>query len=247
MGIFKWIAGGLGFALSGPIGALIGIVIGSLIEKGGEQPTKHRNFSGGAGHGTQTIQGDFKVSLLVLMAAVMKADGKVVKSELDYVKLQLGRMMGQEAVPEMLTILRDLLKKDIPLPEVCKQIAENMDYSYRLQLLHLLFGISQADGVVDDSEVKVIEQIAFYLDITREDLASIKAMFVKDTQSAYKVLEIESSATDAEVKKAYRKMAVKYHPDKVAHLGEHLQEQAKEKFQELNKAYEEIKSERGFH
>lgn len=244
MSKLKWIAGGLGFVLTGPIGALIGVALASVIERSGVMSsTKHRSMgSGGPG---QTVQGDFSVSLLVLIAAVMKADGKVVKSELDYVKVQLGRMMGQEAVPQSLQLLRDIIKQEIPLPQVCKQISTNMQYSYRLELLHLLFGISQADGEVHPDEIKVIEEIAFYMDISRDDIGAIKAMFVKEVDSSYKILEIEADATNDEVKKAYRKMAVKFHPDKVAHLGEDLQNQAKEKFQKVQSAYEEIKTKRG--
>ena len=70
-------------------------------------------------------------------------------------------------------------------------------------------------------------------------------MFVKNTESAYKILEISPEASNEEVKKAYKRMAIKYHPDKVSHLGEDVQRQAKEKFQQLNAAYEEIKKERG--
>lgn len=249
MGKLGWIGAGLGFVLSGPIGALVGGALGAIIESSGvKQGTKFKNkhvpFGQSRPQG-QTVQGDFSVSLLVLIAAVMKADGKVMKSELDYVKVQLGKMVGAEAMPQLMHILRDLLKKDIPVQEVCRQIQSNLQYSYRLELLHLLFGISQADGHIDDREVLIIEKIAFYLDISRDDMASIKAMFVKDTHSAYQILEIDSSVTDDEVKKAYRKMAVKYHPDKVAHLGDELQKQAKEKFQRVQQAYEDVKKQRG--
>ena len=71
-------------------------------------------------------------------------------------------------------------------------------------------------------------------------------MFYKDANAAYKILEVKEKATDTEVKKAYRKMAVKYHPDKLTHLGEEFQKSAKEKFQKVNEAYETIKKERGF-
>lgn len=244
MGKLGWIGAGLGFVLTGPMGAIVGGILGSIIERSGvTKGTKHVPF--GQARQENTVQGDFSVSLLVLISAVMKADGKVLKSELDYVKVQLGRMVGQQALPQSLQLLRDLLKKDIPVQEVCQQISTNMQYSYRLELIHLLFGISQADGEVHESEVKVIEKIAYYLDISRDDIASIKAMFVKDAESAYKILEIEPNVTDAEVKKAYRKMAVKYHPDKVAHLGDDLQNKAKEKFQKVQQAYEDIKTKRG--
>ncbi len=69
-------------------------------------------------------------------------------------------------------------------------------------------------------------------------------MFVPETDSSYKILEIERTASNDEVKKAYRKMAMKYHPDKVSHLGEDYRKSADEKFKKVNEAYEKIKKER---
>ena len=74
---------------------------------------------------------------------------------------------------------------------------------------------------------------------------SIQSMFVRNTNSDYKILEVGPSATDAEIKKAYRKMAAKYHPDKVTHLGNELRSLAEEKFKSLNDAYQAIKKQRG--
>ena len=125
------------------------------------------------------------------------------------------------------------------------QIKQNMDYSARLQLIHFLFGVAAADGHVHLNEIAVVEEIAHYMNIQFNDIASIKAMFVKDTESAYNILEITHDATDEELKKAYRKMAVKYHPDKVSQLGTDVENAAKEKFQQLNAAYEQIKKQRG--
>jgi DnaJ like chaperone protein len=119
-----------------------------------------------------------------------------------------------------------------------------MDYSSRLQLLHLLFNIAVADGMVNAAEIDAIEKMAGYLGIASSDYMSIRNMFVPETDSAYKILEIEPSATDDEVKKAYRRMAMKYHPDKVGHLGEEFRKSADEKFKKVNEAYEKIKKER---
>jgi DnaJ like chaperone protein len=174
----------------------------------------------------------------------MKADGKVVKSELDYVKQFFIRQFGQETAKEALVMLRDLLKKEIPLRDVCMQIGRNMDYSSRLQLLHLLFGVAGADARFHPSEIKLIETISGYLGIASTDYLSIRNMFIPETDSAYKILEIEASATNDDVKKAYRKMALKYHPDKVIHLGEEFRKTAEEKFKKVNEAYEKIKKER---
>ena len=239
MGRFgKWLGGGLGFVMGGPICGLLVFRVGAMVESNSVDTS---TFSPGQ---VRTTQGDFGVSLLVLIAAVMKADGKVVKSELDYVKQFFLRQFGRESAAEASIMLRDLLKKDIPIRDVCQQIGRNMDYSSRLQLLHLLFNISIADGVVQPSEQDIIEKISGYLLISSTDFISIKNMFVPETDSALKILEIERSASDEDIKKAYRKMAMKYHPDKVSQLGEDYRKSAEEKFRKVNEAYEKIKKER---
>jgi DnaJ like chaperone protein len=191
-----------------------------------------------------TTPGAFGMSLLVLIAAVMKADGKVVKAELDYVKEFFVRQFGRETAREALVMLRDLLKQEIPLRDVCLQISRNMDYSSKLQLLHLLFGVSASDRRIDKAEISVIETISGYLGISNTDYLSIRNMFIPETDSAYKILEIDPSVSNDEVKKAFRQMAMKYHPDKVSHLGEDFRRTADEKFKKVNEAYEKIKKER---
>ncbi len=241
MGKFaKWIGGGLGWAVGGPLGAIIGFTLGSVIDGAGQVLEK------GTSQGTslRTTPGGYIMSLLVLIAAVMKADGKVMRSELDYVKNFLRQNFGEEPAAEATSMLRDLLGQNIPVADVCRQIQMNMNYSARLQLLHFLFGIAQADKAVTDREQQLIEFIASSMGISANDISSIKAMFVRDTGYAYKILEIDPSATDEEVKKAYRRMAMKYHPDKVAQLGEDVQKAAQDKFRTVNEAYEEIKKER---
>ena len=235
MGKFgKWIAGGLGWAVFGPIGGILGFAIGSMFET--PEFAKTKTYS-------STTTGSFAMTLLVLVAAVMKADGRVLKSELDFVKKYFKQSFGEESAAEAIKMLRDILNQNIPINSVGLQIKQNLDYSSRLQLLHLLFGVAQADGRVDVSELNTIASIAGYMGVNSKDFESIKSMFVADVDSAYKILEIDKNATDDEVKKAYRKMAVKFHPDKVSHLGEDFQKQAKEKFQKVSDAYEKIKKE----
>ncbi|MDK2979309.1 MAG: DnaJ like chaperone protein [Bacteroidales bacterium] len=237
MGKFgKWIAGGLGWAFFGPLGGILGFALGSLMENVDAQQRSGYSI---------TTTGSFAASLLVLLAAVMKADGKVLKSELDYVKKYFVQSFGEDSAAEAIRMLRDILKQNIPVQSVCIQIKQNLDYSSRLELIHLMLGVAKADGQVDAGELNTIARIAKYLGVSSGDFDSIKSMFVEDVNAAYKILEIEPTASDEEVKKAYRKMAVKYHPDKVSHLGEDFQQKAKEKFQRVNEAYEKIKKERG--
>lgn len=239
----KWIGGTLGWVFGGPIGGLLGFFLGSAVDNAssGQRPTA------GSSRTTQrTTQGDFAATLLVLIAATMKADGKVVRAELDYVKLFLRKNFGDSKAAEALKMLRSILEQEIPLYDVCIQIKANMDYSSRLELLHLLYGVALADGHVHPLEESTIKTIAINMGISNSDLDSVRSMFMGgSTESAYKILDIKESATDDDVKKAYRKMAVKYHPDKVSHLGEDFQNKAKEKFQKVQEAYEKIKKERG--
>lgn len=236
----KWLGGGLGWAVGGPIGAIFGFMLGSMFDGSTEglKTTSRTGYSG------QTTAGGYVMSLLVLTASVMKADGKVLKSELDYVKKFMVHNFGEASATEAVRLLRDLLEQNIPVDEVCRQIKQNMNYSARLQLLHFLFGIAVADGQVDANERVLIDYISREMGLTGKDFESIQAMFVPNTEADYKILEIEPTASDEEVKKAYRRMAMKFHPDKVSHLGDDFQKAANEKFQSVNKAYENIKKDR---
>lgn len=233
----RWIGGGLGWAFGGPIGGILGFMMGSMFQNGGV----NRVF----GQGIPQQTGNFNVSLVVLSAAVMKADGKVTKSELDYVKKFFVHNFGTEVAQQYVKMLGEILKQDFDVSAVAQQIGQYMDYASRLQLLHYLFGIAQADGSVSQSETDILSRISASMGVPVADYESLKAMFVKNTDSAYTILGIKHEATEEEIKTAYREMAKKYHPDKVSHLGEDVKKAAEEKFQSVNEAYETIKKERG--
>jgi len=182
----------------------------------------------------------------VLFAAVMRADEPLLKTELNYIKQFFIRNFGEAYAQERMVLFKDILEQDYPLHDVCGQIRRNMDYPSRLELIHLLFGLANADGQVHKAESHVIGEIGGYLGLSRADYQSIKAMFVKDTTSAYRILEIETDADEEGIKKAYRQMANKYHPDKLNHLGEDFVKVAEDKFKAINEAYQQIKQERGF-
>ncbi len=232
----KLLWGGLGWAIGGPIGGIIGVVIGAVVDEASGSKSLEKT--------TATRPGDFGAALLVLCAAVMKSDNRLLKSELEYVKTFFIKQFGVEHAKERMLLFREILKQEYSLQEVCYQIRHNLDYPSRLQLIHLLFGLAYADNELHPEEILMIEKIAEYLAIEANDYGSIKAMFIKDNHYAYKILEIESTASNAEIKTAYRKMAVKYHPDKVHHLGPEFQKSAHDKFKTISDAYERIKKER---
>lgn len=234
----KIFGGGLGWAFGGPIGALIGIAIGdALIDKKGRELTRS-GFKG------QTRTNDFGAAMIVLSAAIIKADKQILKSEITFVRKFFTAQFGIQKTNEYMRLLQEVLKQEIQIRPICLQIKNNMAHPLRLQLVHYLFQVSKADGNVDPTEVAEIKRIASYLGVSEKDYTSIENMFYSNSDSAYKILEITKSATNSEIKSAYRKMALKYHPDKLSSLGPEFEKSAKEKFQKVQDAYAQIKNER---
>ena len=224
----KWLFGGLGWALGGPLGAVMGYAIGAMASK----------------KNTNTQRGDFGAAMLVLFAAVMKADGELKKTELEFVKKFFIENFGIQYAQEIMPVFKKILNQNINIQDICKQINNNMDVHSKLQLIHILFGLSKADNQIHKNEIHVISKISILIGINNSDFNSIKAMFVKDTKGAYEILGVSKSQSNEEIKVAYRKMAIKYHPDKVSHLGEDFSKFAEEKFKAVNDAYQQIKKER---
>ena len=236
-------------------GAIIGFIIGSLIDQMASR-SNTANSSGGRQGGfqdafeyyrQQSSRYDIQTMLMALSASVMKADGKVLKIELDFVKRFFASQFGNRFTSEHLQILKNFLDSEkIPLQEICADIRSRMPSEVRVQLIHYLFSIAKADGDVATNEMNVIQKIATMLGVSAVEFESVKNMFYRNVDSDYKILGVESNVTDEEIKKAYRKMAISFHPDKVATMGEEYQKGAKEKFQQIQDAYEAIKKRRGF-
>ena len=166
------------------------------------------------------------------------------KSELEYIKQFFVNQIGISHTKNLMQIFKKILEQDIPLEKVCTQIKQQMDKPSRLQVIHVLFGLSQSDGDVHPQEIKVINNISNLLGISQVEYKSIESMFKEDLESAYNVLGVSKESTDLEIKKAYRKMANKYHPDKIAHLGDDFKDISQEKFKSVSEAYNKIKKER---
>ena len=262
MGLSKWVGASLGWSFGGPIGAIIGLVLGSIIDsmtnsgtpllgdwqskQKQQRPTYQSRPQPQRQERPQTKPGDFEVSLLILASVVIKADGNQDQRELDFVRQQFVNMYGQERANNAFSLFKGINQQVIPVRQVCTQIQQMMDHPSRLQLLHFLFGIAKADGMVTDNEMTQIYTISGYLGISSRDFESIKAMFYNSSDNSYKILEITKEATIEEIKTAYRTMAKKYHPDKVIHLGEEHRKGAEEKFRQVQQAYEKLQKERGF-
>lgn len=258
--MFKWILGIGAYFLFGRsiFGGIIGFIIGTFIdnyqrimgqmraqaEKEGRTFSPEELFQY---YQQRSSVNDVPTMLMALSAAVMTADGKVLKAELDYVKSFFSQQFGPQFSSTHLKTLKQFIDSgQIPLQQICQDIRTRMQPEVRIQLVHYLFGIAKADGFVSPVEMTVIQDISNMLGIPQVEFESVKNMFYRDVNSDYKVLGIDENATDEEVKKAYRQMAIKFHPDKVAQMGEEFQKGAKEKFQKIQDSYEAIKKTRGF-
>ena len=240
MGLGKWIVGGLGWAMFGPLGGILGYYFASRMERLSEEAAQQ----GETQSWNQGQRNSFLMSLLVLSASVIKADGKITDKETATLRAFFARNFGTWAADEAEELVREIANKDYNLYDVCVQIRSCMDYSQRLQLYHYLVSLGACD-VLHQREIDILETIATYIGLSKTEVDSIFAQFRPGNDSNYRILEITPDATDDEVKKAYRKMAVKYHPDKVATLGEDVQKAAEEKFKAISQAYEAICRERG--
>lgn len=238
--MIKWFAALMGYYLMRFPGAILGFFIGSFID----QWNKGGTFNASLGRNSLKPE-IFELNLLALAATVIKADGTIKTQELQFVRNFFITNYGTQKAQAIFRIFNEQIKKETQnIAQLTRVILERTRYETRLQVLHFLFGVANADGSISSKELEKINQIAQALGIRFSDIESIKAMFVKSADNAYKILEITSEATDEEVKKAYRAMAKKFHPDKLQTKDPALIKGAQEKFQEVQKAYETIRKAR---
>jgi DnaJ like chaperone protein len=190
---------------------------------------------------------DFEINLLALASLVIKADGKVTQNELDFVRRYFISAYGKNRANEVFKIFNQNVKnKGISVSKISRLFNLALNYESRLQVIHFLFGIAKADGNISELEIKKLLEFSNLFKLSYADFLSIKAMFVQESDNAYKILEVDKTATNDEIKKSYRDLAKKHHPDKVQHLGDAYVKAAQDKFQQIQKAYQNIKNERGF-
>ena len=253
MGYGKWIGGLMGFVTMGPLGALAGFAIGSLFDNANENDIE----TSGSQNEYAGQRNSFLFSMLVMASYIIRADGRIMHSEMEFVRNFLRNNFGEVAVSEGEQILLNLFEqrkqmdKSNPMAfkntihECGAQIASNMSYEERLQLLRFLTQIAQSDGNVCKEEIEALKEVALAMGLSYKEVESMLNMRGKSLDEAYKVLEVSPNASDDEIRTAYKKMVLKHHPDRVATLGEDIRKAAEEKLQDINNAKERIYKARG--
>ena len=233
--MIKWVAAAIGYSFLRFPGAILGFMVGGFFEHLTKNSVQIRRSSYAINPET------FQLNLLALSALIIKADGKIEQRELDFVRNFFIGQYGKERADSIFRNFNTQIKKDAQrLDQLTQVFVQQTAYETRLQILHFLFGIANADGHVSNVELEKLSQIASGMRLRLPDFESIKAMFVKSTDNAYKILEIESNASQDDIKKAYRRMAKKYHPDKLRGQDPAMIKGAEEKFREVQKAYETL-------
>ncbi len=256
MAFGKWIGGYLGWSAFGPIGALIGFLVGAIFDGATDGGTARLSSSGFTGDEQQSEgeRNSFLLSMLVLAAYIIKADGRVMHSEMEVVRSMLRQNFGSDGARQGEEILNRLFDEEkrtgrqafrLKIQQSCQQIVAHTDYSTRLQLLNFLAMIAQADGRVDPIEITALKEVAQWMQMSPQEVDSMLHLQGDSLEDAYKVLGLTPQATDEEVKRAYRKLALEHHPDRVAKLGDDVRRAAEKKFQEINAAKERIYKARG--
>ena len=244
-----WIGGFLGWITLGPLGGLIGALIGSMFGSDEGSGESSKLFSDENGHTAEGNRNSFLMSMLLLASYIIRADGRIMHSEMELVRQWLRTNFGDVAAQQGDQILRrlfeaskqqgeDQYKKNIQ--DACLQISMNMEYGERLQLLNFMVMIAQADGYVDSTEVTALNEIAEWMQMPVSEIDSMLNLGKSDLESAYKVLGVSPDASDDDLRRAYRRLALEHHPDRVAALGEDVRKAAEKKFQEINEAKDRI-------
>lgn len=267
----KWFGGFLGLLSGGPLGALAGFVLGVLFDVVSDDSLQltdgdsidtngggsYRNNSSNTTRAQQGTRNGFLFSLLTLASYIIKADGKIMHSEMEAMRQFLRTNFGEIAVAQgeqvMLRLFERQKQMDAEQPgayrqtiyECCAQLRAVLTQAQRLQLLSLLAMLAKADGNVAAEEINALREIVQQLGLSEAELNSMLNLGSTTLKDAYAVLEISESATDDEVKAAYKEMVKKHHPDRVASLGEDVRLAAEKKMREINQARDLIYKARG--
>jgi DnaJ like chaperone protein len=169
------IGGGLGWALGGPIGAILGAALGTIFSEEISNVKKSSKIF-------KNPETDFHASLLVLASVVIKADGKIDRRELDFVRIQFVKWFGINKTNNSFNVFKSLIKTEPNLLKICQQIKRNMPLHGRIQIISFLFDLSFADGTISSNENKQIARISSYLGISSQEFHQLESIKTKKSK-----------------------------------------------------------------
>ena len=259
----KILGGTFGFMIGGPIGALLGAALGHNFDKG----LQIDHDSGSFGQGNQErVQTVFFTASFSVMGAVCKADGQVSKDEIAIAREVMGQMqLSAEQRQAAMALFSEGKREDFPLEDVLEQLRREIGPRHNLKRMFLEIQLyaAFADGRMHPREKSLLLKACRILRVSQSEFgkleAAIRAQFHHQSsrsgtdtgpslKDAYALLNVKESASNAEVKKAYRRLLSQHHPDKLVSKGlpEEMMKIAADRTHEIRQAYEKIKTERNF-
>jgi len=213
---------------------------------------------------------DYLKDLLILTALVLRVDNQVKDKELNYTFKYLEHKFGKKYIPKIKRLLKKYISTEKDISKSLKLIDENQNITVKLQILNFLIKIATIDGYLTKKELIALGNICISFSFPVQQLKNLLAMnsyiiegeeqkqyenkYKKSKfttsksrlKGAYYTLGLTTNASEKDIKKAYRKMVVLYHPDKTMHLDKSSQKDAKELFQKVNDAYDLLKEKLNF-
>lgn len=259
----KLLGGSFGYMLGGPLGALLGAAIGHKFDSGITDFTRFENLRSG---NTERIQTAFFTTTFLVMGHLAKADGRVSESEIAQAKFIMDQMqLTPDQKKAAIALFNEGKSESFDLHAVIAQFKKESGRRRNLEqmFIEIIITTAMADGELDPEEREILLTICKQLGFSKFALDKLIQMLqaqqhysaggkagqqprYNTIEDAYNVLGVEKTASDGEVKKAYRKLMSQHHPDKLISRGlpEEMLKIATEKTQEIKAAYDQIKQER---
>lgn len=231
----KWLGAGIGWIAAGPLGGLLGFAAGKTLEPDTHQYQNTANTSA------------FETNLIVLAAAIIMADGDAGNEELDFAREFFKTHFNPEHIDEKMAILNHCLRKTYDMRKACDDLRNSSQPSTRYQVVTFLYELALSDGTLSQPESTLLFIIAGWLNVNDVDFRKIKASFENyEQQNLYALLGVSPNASFEDIKAAYRRAVLEYHPDRNAGLNATEQKAKAERFLRVQEAYNKIRSDRGF-
>ena len=256
----KIIGSGLGFMMGGPLGALIGVALGHQFDRGLGGLENYEDLDLGD---TQRTQAAFFTATFSVMGHLAKVDGKVSRDEIRMAEQVMAHMrLSSDQRKAAIDLFTQGKQATFPLDEVLQQFRRECHRRRNLlqMFLEILISMAFADGDLHPGEHRALTHIAREIGFNKTrldqliDMVRAQQQFsehpprpgTSTTRDAYRVLGVTADSTDADIKKAYRRLMSQHHPDKLVSRGlpEEMVKLATEKTQEIKAAYETIKKAR---
>ncbi len=238
----KIIGGTAGFALGGPIGAIIGVMVGGSFDRSKKRTSNFRTIP------QEQKQNIFALSVIILSAKIAKADGQVTQDEIYAFKDKF--KIPESEMPQVGKIFNEAKKSKDGYEQIAKQVGILFSDNKILleELLNNLFHIAESDGNISIQEIEILKNISSFFNLSEKEFQRIFHSRLNDKESdPYKVLGVNRDDDDNKIRKKWILLNKEHHPDNLISKGlpQEFINQANNELSAINLAYDKIKKQRG--